>query len=532
MRCAGAAASLLVVPVAALLWAQNGLVPSEAPPPPGANVASTDEETFSWPWPERVTPVPVVTLRTPHAPSANDLLKKHAGGPVVFRGSVVDTWPARHQWTWEFLGAGAMGATQVHGVYSSHSNHFGPFFDHSRPLAKLSTVRPRNAYRRDSTLTVHTLVDVALGRTSVSTALQDECSSDGDNGACDGTAAFVYYSGALDSLGADAVRAVSPLDELLSLNPSKSSVNVWIGQGGVVAPCHYDGYHNLYAHLRGRKRFVMLQPSAWEATAPFPFLHPSHAQCQVNLTEPATAALQFPALSNATIHVVDLEAGDLLYMPPLTFHSVYALAGGSVSVNVWTSPQEEATAEQLFGLPMPGGLPLKAADRVRVTASQEADLLAGIVVAAAGAAASPTCSNRHRDGSASSGPWQCAKQGLAFVRRVWVVRYKALLDDGELPSTVNMVASEPRLAGVLGMCGGDKSDVRGVTLLRRALRVSGADGDVAGYVRAVGSAAASLPDDTRELWSGNFVEYVASAVAGPRFTGAYLAALVARCGAA
>ena len=38
----------------------------------------------------------------------------------------------------------------------------------------------------------------------------------------------------------------------VSLYPQHSSANLWLGRAGVVAPCHYDGYHNAFAHLHGR----------------------------------------------------------------------------------------------------------------------------------------------------------------------------------------------------------------------------------------------------------------------------------------
>ena len=49
---------------------------------------------------------------------------------------------------------------------------------------------------------------------------------------------------------------------------------------GSVAPCHFDGYHNAFAQLHGTKRLLLLPPSAAPLLRPFPFLHPSHAQCQ------------------------------------------------------------------------------------------------------------------------------------------------------------------------------------------------------------------------------------------------------------
>ena len=94
----------------------------------------------------------------------------------------------------------------------------------------------------------------------------------------------------------------------MALRPSRSSVNLWLGRAGGVAPCHYDGYHNAFAQLHGRKRLLVATPNpnpnpnpsphrhrhpdpnphpnpkqvappaASALLRPFPFLHPSHAQ--------------------------------------------------------------------------------------------------------------------------------------------------------------------------------------------------------------------------------------------------------------
>ena len=76
---------------------------------------------------------------------------------------------------------------------------------------------------------------------------------------------------------------VSPIEELLVLQPEQTSVNIWAGSINVTAPCHYDGYHNFYVQVSGTKRFLLAAPGARGWLRPFPFLHPSHAQCQRRL---------------------------------------------------------------------------------------------------------------------------------------------------------------------------------------------------------------------------------------------------------
>ena len=123
-----------------------------------------------------------------------------------------------------------------------------------------------------------------------------------------------YYSAELDrDLPARLQEMLEPLvASLVSLYPQHSSANLWLGRAGVVAPCHYDGYHNAFAHLHGRKRLRLAPPSASALVQPFPFLHPSHGQCQAH-TLPPDASVD-----------ADLHPGDVLYLPPLWFHEATA----------------------------------------------------------------------------------------------------------------------------------------------------------------------------------------------------------------
>lgn len=201
-----------------------------------------------------------------------------------------------------------------------------------------------------------------------------------------------------------------PIDELITLMPHRSSINVWIGQPGVAAHAHYDGYHNFYAQLVGRKRFVLFPPQAWDALGVYPFLHPCHAQSRTNFStaDSATASGTATTITATASHppestnrngergggggvggeggsmdtavdavdavdavgavdavdarraiaehaggyAVVLNPGDVLYLPPLWFHYVEAL-DTSVSVNVWTDTEQTAVAERLFGVEWP-----------------------------------------------------------------------------------------------------------------------------------------------------------------------------------
>ena len=220
-----------------------------------------------------------------------------AGEPIILRNTVVENWRARTMWKPSYL---REKIKQLDGIYENDNRWFGPYYDVRRPLANLSD--PINLYKTNLSMTGLKLFQRLL-------------SPDGNR--------FVYFSGEIERLGNWALADIMPLDELIILNPHSSSINVWIGQPHVIAHCHYDGYHNMYVQLYGKKKFTLFRPSQWTNLYPYPFLHPSHAQSQVNLSD---ADLErFPQVQQAHAIEAVLIPGDVLYMPPLWFHHVEAL---------------------------------------------------------------------------------------------------------------------------------------------------------------------------------------------------------------
>ena len=59
--------------------------------------------------------------------------------------------------------------------------------------------------------------------------------------------------------------------------------NAWAGVPGISSPLHYDAAHNVYLNLMGHKRFLLLPPEATPLLYPFPRLHPSTRQSQLDL---------------------------------------------------------------------------------------------------------------------------------------------------------------------------------------------------------------------------------------------------------
>lgn len=206
----------------------------------------------------------------------------------------------------------------MYGAYANSHRHFGPYYDASRPLAPFT--RPANVYATDVNTTVAELLQSDRPGRLVR-----------------------YLSQDLSALPPELEADLQPLQPLLAPNPQRSSVNLWLGPAGAIAHGHYDGYHNAFVQLKGRKRFILLPPTAWSVLGVYPFLHPHHAQAAANLsrifpelalpdlmkTEAAAMSEEHGRLRKQLqdqLVVADLQPGDVLYLPPLWFHHVVAVS--------------------------------------------------------------------------------------------------------------------------------------------------------------------------------------------------------------
>ncbi len=286
---------------------------------------------------------------------------RRAALPVVLVDSAVATWPAK-DWTPRSLRTIIADDTpELRGIYRNCANrYFGPFWDPGRPAGRHLSAPLYSAAGGDGGLTSRSSrrlnpyeQNVSM-KTAAFFAALDTPLDDRDS--------HLYLTQELADLNPSrSLERSADLSELLRLNAKAASVNLWAGQTGVVAPCHYDGHHNMYVQLSGRKRFWIWPPTAWPLLRPFPFLHPSHAQAQVNVSTVIAAATDTPALlaerlAAAEARVVDLDPGELLYLPPLWFHQTEALTP-SISLNVWTQTEAAAVADRLVALelPLPSG---------------------------------------------------------------------------------------------------------------------------------------------------------------------------------
>ena len=417
-----------------------------------------------------------VEIRTLPSPRSKFARQCEEGGvPIVLRNSVVKLWKAA-QWSPTYLRSKLK---TVSGVYQNTNRWFGPYFDGQKPLTNFST--RANPYT----------TNLKLSSKEFFRRIQNPAE---DN--------HLYFTGDLDQLGGWALDEIQPVRELLVLNPKRSSINAWIGQPHVIAHCHYDGYHNFYAQLYGTKKFTLFKPSNWPGLYPYPFLHPSHAQAQVNVSDFSEAA-NFPLVAKVQAVEVTLEPGDLLYMPPLWFHHVESMSV-SISVNAWTDSHQTEIMEKVFALVVPlNEIEWSGAHAKAVGTS----LLMYLML-------KQVCQYQHCITASSDGflddhgPKVAENKALYFVYQLWTTRYRTLMERGHLPSTYE--------GAVLCESGNMEKQ-----LSQRAL--SALEGvEFTGFVEEVARLVRGLPPDTWNLWMGNYVEYLAASVVRVEHVGLFL----------
>ena len=427
--------------------------------------------------------VKVLTLSSPHEKFAKEC--QEGAVPVVLRNSVTELWKAKN-WSPNYLGEKL---ERISGIYENDNRWFGPYFDTSKPLANIST--RTNPYRTNLELHSEDFMSTIQNTTE---------------------GQFLYFTGDIDRLGEWAFDEIQPTRELLMLNPRRSSINVWIGQPHVIAHCHYDGYHNFYAQLYGTKKFTLFRPTNWPGLYPYPFLHPSHAQAQVNVSD-ASDARGFPLVSKVEAVEVVLQPGDLLYMPPLWFHHVESMSV-SISVNVWTDSKQTGLMEKVYSLALPTDSHVWPSPHTKAIATS---LLLFSVME--GVCHARKCLIAAEDRFSVLPPDSSIEKDkrLYFVHRLWNARYRSLMERRQLPDSFS-ASSESGKHGIL--C--EATDVVEAELLLQEVLSMLAKTDFKEYVGRVSRLIKDLPSDTWELWVGNYVEFVVAQAVPVQYVGLFL----------
>lgn len=107
--------------------------------------------------------------------------------------------------------------------------------------------------------------------------------------------------------------------------------NAWLGPAGTVTPLHTDPHHNLLCQVVGVKHARLYAPQHGAALYPHaapPFTNSS----RVNAFAPDD--VRFPRFAGAPFVDVDLQPGEVLYIPPGWWHTLVARTS-SFSVSFW-----------------------------------------------------------------------------------------------------------------------------------------------------------------------------------------------------
>jgi hypothetical protein len=139
--------------------------------------------------------------------------------PIVITGDILSKFPR-----WNISDVLAMANTpSLDGFFRHTSPHFGPYYDPKRPMHNLLTIQGKPPYDSNASLPIKNIAKIFQQRAPK---------------------IFYSFSNSLDHINPSLEQQLD-LSEMLSLNPSHSSVNLWFGMRGGVTPCHYDGYHNM-----------------------------------------------------------------------------------------------------------------------------------------------------------------------------------------------------------------------------------------------------------------------------------------------
>jgi hypothetical protein len=114
------------------------------------------------------------------------------------------------------------------------------------------------------------------------------------------------------------------------------TLNIWMGPAGTYSPAHFDPRDNFYALLRGQKRFYLSCPDHCHPECYYP--HPPASllsnTSQVPLEAWTAQDPHFPLFAQTQWEVLDLQAGDMLYIPAGWWHAVRSMTA-SCAISIW-----------------------------------------------------------------------------------------------------------------------------------------------------------------------------------------------------
>lgn len=141
------------------------------------------------------------------------------------------------------------------------------------------------------------------------------------------------------------------LMKICSLIGEPVAANLWIGTIGTTSRLHCDNFDNIYIQIEGRKRIFLIPPGNCFAVHE-KFLTPATYNENMTPVVDEGPNVLFPTMnpsdptslnadlrSRVSIYCVELEPGDVLFLPALWYHQVEIISEGvNVSANYWHTP--------------------------------------------------------------------------------------------------------------------------------------------------------------------------------------------------
>ena len=130
---------------------------------------------------------------------------------------------------------------------------------------------------------------------------------------------------------------------------------LWMGNRGPTANTHYDAQINFVAQVVGTKRWVVFGPEQWPDMHVHPFFHPRFRQSQRFYGEPGVVpggSAYIEAAVEAR-YVIDLQPGEVLFLPAFWFHRVEALSSPTISVASWSDIEGQSEVEAIIAFRLP-----------------------------------------------------------------------------------------------------------------------------------------------------------------------------------
>jgi hypothetical protein len=114
--------------------------------------------------------------------------------------------------------------------------------------------------------------------------------------------------------------------------PDMLRPTLWFGSAGTSSPLHFDAPDNLHCQIWGSKQWVLFAPDDSAYLYSYPERTKYTHLSQVDLLHPDLE--RFPLYARATPIEVELEPGDVIFVPAFWWHFVRSLSI-SISINRW-----------------------------------------------------------------------------------------------------------------------------------------------------------------------------------------------------